>query len=343
MKAAIVRAHGGPEAIEITEVDAPRPGPFDAVVRVRAVALNHLDIWVRRGVPGHKFPLPIILGSEIAGTIEHLPAGAVGWSVGDEVLVAPGTSCGSCIPCLSGWDPLCRDYGILGESQDGGAAELAAVPLRNLMRKPAALTFAEAASIPLDFLTAWHMLVARAQLKPGETVLVHAGASGVGSAAIQVAKLWGAHVIATAGSQAKADRALALGADRTILYRDTDFAKAIREMTGKRGVDVVVEHVGRDTWEGSVRSLARGGRLVTCGSTTGHEVALNLRVLFAKAISLLGSTMGSLAEMHEIMRHVEAGRFRPVVDRVLPLDQIGEAHRVLEAREAAGKVVLEVG
>ena len=342
MKAAIVRAHGGPEAIEIVDVDDPHPGPLDAVVRVRAVALNHLDIWVRRGVPGAKFPLPMILGSEIAGTIESLPAGVTGWQFGDEVLVAPGTSCGVCIPCLSGWDPHCREYGILGETSNGGAAELAAVPLRNLMRKPSKLSFAEAASMPLDFLTAWHTLVARAQLRPGETVLVHAGASGVGSAAIQVAKLWGASVIATAGSETKAEKARALGADRTILYRDSDFAKEIREMTGKRGVDVVVEHVGRDTWDGSVRSLARGGRLVTCGSTSGAEVTLNLRVLFAKGISLLGSTMGSLAEMKEIVQHIEAGRFRPVVDRVLPLDEIREAHRVLEAREAAGKVVLEV-
>ncbi|MFA6958003.1 MAG: zinc-binding dehydrogenase [Thermoanaerobaculia bacterium] len=343
MKAAVVRAHGGPEAIEMTEVGDPRPRPGIAVVRVRAVALNHLDIWVRRGVPGATFPLPIILGSEIAGTIEALPEGTTGWAVGDEVLVSPGTSCGVCIQCASGWDPLCREYGILGETSDGGAAELAAVPVRNLMRKPSKLSFVEAASMPLDFLTAWHMLVARAQLRPGETVLVHAGASGVGSAAVQIAKLWGATVIATAGSEAKAEKARTLGADRTILYRETDFAKEIREITGKRGVDVVFEHVGRDTWDGSVRSLARGGRLVTCGSTSGHEVTINLRVLFAKAISLLGSTMGSLAEMKEVVQHIEAGRLRPVVDRVLPLDQIREGHRVLEAREAAGKVVLEVG
>lgn len=342
MKAAIVRAHGGPEAIDLVDVADPQPGPHDAVVRVRAVALNHLDIWVRRGVPGAKFPLPIILGSEIAGTIESLPAGATGWSVGDEVLVAPGTSCGLCIQCLSGWDPHCREYGILGETRNGGAAELAAVPLRNLMHKPANLSHAEAASMPLDFLTAWHMLVARAKLRPGETVLVHAGASGVGSAAIQIAKLWGANVIATAGNEAKAEKSRALGADRTILYRETDFAKEIREMTGKRGVEVVIEHVGRDTWDGSVRSLARGGRLVSCGATTGHEVTLNLRVLFAKGISILGSTMGSLAEMKEVVQHVEAGRLRPVVDRVLPLDEIREAHRVLEAREAAGKVVLSL-
>ncbi|MBI2212859.1 MAG: zinc-binding dehydrogenase [Acidobacteria bacterium] len=343
MKAALVRAHGGPEAIELTDVDDPRPSPGVAVVRVRAVALNHLDIWVRRGVPGAKFPLPMILGSEIAGTIEALPDGASGWRLGDDVLVAPGTSCGVCIECASGWDPHCRDYGILGETSNGGAAEFAAVPVRNLMRKPSALSFAEAASMPLDFLTAWHMLVARARLRPGDTVLVHAGASGVGSAAVQIAKLWGATVLATAGSEAKAERARALGADRTILYRETDFAKEIRELTGKRGVDVVIEHVGRDTWDGSVRSLARGGRLVTCGATTGHEVTVNLRVLFAKGISLLGSTMGSLAEMKQVVQHIEAGTLRPVVDRVLPLAEIREGHRVLEAREAAGKVVLEVG
>ncbi len=342
MKGAIVRSHGGPEVIEITQLDAPVPSAQEALVRVRATALNHLDVWVRRGVPGHKFPLPLILGCEVAGTIERLPDGTGDWHVGDDVLVAPGYSCGRCIHCLSGRDPLCRDYGIFGESCNGGAAELMAVPVRNLMRKPRALSFAEAAAIPLDFLTAWHMLVARAEACPGETVLVHAGGSGVGSAAIQIAKLWGLRILTTVGSESKAELAREFGADEVILYREVDFAKEVRRLTDKRGVDIVIEHVGRDTWDGSLRSLTKGGRLVTCGSTTGGEVSLNLRLLFFKSLSLLGSTMGSLAEMHEVMRHVEAGTLRPVVDRVLPFDEIREAHRVLEAREAFGKVVLEV-
>ena len=342
MKAVIVREHGGIDKLELTEVLDPKLEHGAAIVRVRAVALNHLDIWVRRGVPGHKFPLPMIPGAEVAGVIAKI-APNDRWQAGDEVLVAPGYSCGVCIACLSGNDPLCHnDHGIFGESRHGGAAELIAVPIRNLLRKPPAFSFAEAAALPLNMLTAWHMLVARAQLRPGETVLVHAGGSGVGSAAIQIAGLWGATVFATAGSAAKAARAKELGAHETILYRDVDFLAEVRRLTGKRGVDVVFEHVGADTFDRSVRSLARGGRLVTCGATTGGDVTLNLRLVFFKLLSILGSTMGSLAELHEIMRHVEAGRLRPVVDRVLPLDQIAEGHRVLEEREAFGKIVLEV-
>ena len=342
MKAIIVREHGGPEKLERAEIPDPELRPGEAVVRVRAVALNHLDIWVRRGVPGHKFPLPLIPGSEVAGVIDQI-APNERWKVGDEVLVAPGYSCGICVACLSGNDPLCHnDHGIFGESRNGGAAELIAVPIRNLLRKPPALSFAEAAALPLDLLTAWHMLIARAQLRLGETVLVHAGGSGIGSAAIQIARLFGATVYATAGSAEKAARAKELGAHETIPYRDVDFLAEVRRLTGKRGVDVVFEHVGADTFDRSVRALARGGRLVTCGATTGAEVTINLRLVFFKLLSILGSTMGSLAELHEIMKHVEAGRLKPVVDRVLPLEEIAEGQRVLEEREAFGTVVLTV-
>ncbi|HEX9163063.1 MAG TPA: zinc-binding dehydrogenase [Thermoanaerobaculia bacterium] len=342
MKAVVVREHGGPETLELSEVPDPQPRPGYAIVRVRAVALNHLDVWVRRGVPGHKFPLPLIAGAEVAGTIEQIEPNDLGWSAGDEVIVAPGFSCGHCVACLSGNDPLCARFGIFGESANGGAAERMIAPIRNLVRKPPKLSFAEAAALPLDMQTAWHMLVARAQLRPGETVLVHAGGSGVGSAAIQIAKLWSATVYATAGSPEKAARARELGADAAIEYRTTDFLAEVRTLTGKRGVDVVVEHVGADTFDRSMRALARGGRLVTCGATTGGEVTLNLRLVFFKLLSILGSTMGSLAELHEIMKHVAAGRLRPVVDRVLPLSQIAEGHRILEAREAFGKIVMEV-
>ncbi|HVR42576.1 MAG TPA: zinc-binding dehydrogenase [Thermoanaerobaculia bacterium] len=342
MRAVVIRAHGGLERLELAEVPPP-DDPTLAVIEVRAVGINHLDLWVRRGVPGHEFPLPIIPGSEVSGVIASVPRGTEGWSVGDEVVVAPGLSCGRCIQCLSGNDPLCREFGILGETRDGGCAERIAVPVRNLVRKPAALSFEEAASIPLDFLTAWHMLVARARLRPGESVLVHAGGSGVGSAGIQIAKLWQARVLTTVGSSGKKERAVALGADEVILYREADFAAEVRRLTGRRGVDVVLEHVGADTFEGSMRSLARGGRLVTCGATTGADVTINLRLVFFKSLSILGSTMGSLAELHELFAHVEGGRLRPVVDRVLPLEEVAEAHRILENREAFGKIVLRVG
>ena len=214
MKAVLIREHGGPERLEWSDVPDPEPRAGFATVRVRAVALNHLDIWVRRGVPGHKFPLPLITGAEAAGTIHEIGPDDTGWKTGDEVIVAPGFSCGHCVACLSGNDPLCPRFGIFGETTNGGAAQLMSVPLRNLIRKPADLSFTDAAALPLDLLTAWHMLVARAQLRPGETVLVHAGGSGVGSAAIQVAKLWGATVYATAGSPEKAKRAKDLGAGK---------------------------------------------------------------------------------------------------------------------------------
>src|SRR5437763_2962215 len=340
MKAIIVREHGGTDKLERADVPDPELQPGEAVVRVRAVALNHLDMWLRRGVPGHKFPLPTIPGSEVAGVVASVDDPR--WKAGDEVIVAPGYSCGVCVACLSGNDPLCRYSGIFGETISGGAAEKIAVPIRNLIRKPASLSFAEAAALPLDMLTAWHMLVARAQLRPGETVLVQAGGSGVGSAAIQIAKLWGATVYATAGTSTKAARAKALGADETIVYTEVDFVDEVRRLTSKRGVDVVFEHIGGETFERSLRALAKGGRLVVCGSTSGAEVTINLRLVFFKLLSILGSTMGSLAELHEIMKHVEGGRLRPVVDRVLPLEEIAEGERALENREAFGKVVLRV-
>jgi NADPH:quinone reductase-like Zn-dependent oxidoreductase len=341
MKAIVIREHGGFEKLEAAEVPEPLLAPGEAMVRVRAVALNHLDIWLRRGVPGHKFPLPMIPGSDVSGVVESVPAGSP-FAAGDEVIVAPGYSCGHCQACLSGRDPLCLQFGMFGESRDGGCADRIAVPARNLLRKPARLSFEEAAALPLDFLTSWHMLIARAELRPGETILVHAGGSGVGSAAIQIGKLWGATVYTTVGSPEKAAHALELGADAVIEYRSADFLAEVRTLTSKRGVNVVVEHVGADTFERSVRSLARGGRLVTCGATTGSDVTLNLNLLFFKLLSILGSTMGSLSELHEIMGHVEKGRLRPVVGHVLPLAAVAEGHRLLEDRAVFGKVVLTV-
>jgi NADPH:quinone reductase-like Zn-dependent oxidoreductase len=342
MKAVVIREHGGLDSLLVSDVPAPQRKPGYAIVRVRALALNHLDVWVRRGVPGHKFPLPLIAGAEAAGTIEEIEPNELGLAAGDEVIVAPGFSCGECIACRSGNDSLCARFGIFGETTDGGAAELMLVPVRNLIRKPKRLSFPEAAALPLDMQTAWHMLVARAQIRPGETVLVQAGGSGVGSAAIQIAKLWSATVYATAGSPEKVARAKELGADVAINYRTTDFLAEVRALTAKRGVDVVFEHVGGETFEKSLRALAKGGRLVTCGSTSGAEVTLNLRLVFFKLLSILGSTMGSLAELREIMVHVESGRLRPVIDRVLPFEKIAEGHRLLESREAFGKIVLEI-
>jgi NADPH:quinone reductase-like Zn-dependent oxidoreductase len=294
-------------------------------------------------VPGHRFPLPLVLGSDVSGVVSAVGAGVDDVRPGDPVVLAPGVSCGHCVACLSGRDHRCARFGLLGEHRDGGAADFIVVPRANVLTKPDNLSHEEAAAIPITFLTAWHMLVGRAELRPGETVLVHAGGSGVGSAAIQIAKLWGATVITTASTDEKLERARALGADHGINYAQADFAKEVKALTGRRGVDVVVEHVGAATWADSMRSLAWGGRLVTCGATTGADVSLNLRHVFFKSLSILGSTMGSKGELVEILGHFARGTLRATVDRVLPLDQVGEAHRLLEGRDVFGKIVLRPG
>lgn len=341
MRAVVIREHGGPEALRIEERPEPVPGAGEVRVRVRAVALNHLDVWVRKGVPGHAFPLPLVPGCDIAGTVDAIGDGVGGWSEGAPVVVGPGVSCGVCRHCRAGDDPLCRDYGILGETRDGGCADAIVVPAGNLFPKPERLDFVGAAAIPLVFLTAWHMLVSRAGVRPGDAVLVHAAGSGVSTAAIQVARLFGARVFATAGSDAKLEAARALGAEATANYRSTDFVRAVREWTGRSGVDIAVDHVGADTFERTVRCLAKGGRYVTCGATSGFEMKTDFRIVFFKALSILGSTMGGSHELAEVLDHVAAGRLRPVVDRTFALDEVRDAHRHLEGREGFGKVVME--
>lgn len=340
MKAVVIRKHGDYDVLEIEDVPEPVPAADEVLVRIRAIGINNLDTWVRRGVPGHTFPLPIVPGSDGAGLVESVGAAVRHVAVGDEVVLSPGVSCGACRECLSGADNLCRQYGILGETRNGTCAEMVSVPGRNVIRKPAALSFEQAAAIPLVFLTAWHMLVERARVRPGETVLIRAAGSGVGSAAIQIAKMHGAFVIAEARSGDKCTRAAELGADVTIDSGTQDTYDEIRRVTSKRGVDIVVEHVGEATWDSSVRSLARGGRLVTCGATTGADARINLRVLFFKNISLLGSTMGSKSELFDIFAHVAAGRLVPVVHTVLPFEQVADAHRLLAERRVFGKIIL---
>ncbi len=340
MRAVVIERHGGPEVLALRDLPLGPLRPSLVRVRVRAVALNHLDLWVREGWPGLTLEMPHVLGSDVAGVVEEVGSDVTGVKVGAEVVVNPGLSCGRCQACLSGRDPFCREYEILGEQTRGGYAELLDVPPQNLAPKPARLSFEEAACLPLTFLTAWTMLVERAALRAGETVLVHAAGSGVGVAAVQIAKLLGARVIATAGSDEKLRRARELGADETVNYEREDFAKAAKRLTGGAGVDVVFEHVGQKTWKGSLASLVPGGRLVTCGATTGHDAAIDLRFLFFRKLSVLGSTMGSKGALLEVLRHVEAGRLRPVLDRTLPLEKAIEAQALLDRREQFGKVVL---
>ena len=342
MKAVLVSRHGGPEVLEIRDVPRPEPGPGEVLVEVHATSVNHLDVWVRRGIAGVRYPLPLVLGCDGAGVVAALGAGVADIAVGTRVVLQPGVSCGTCVQCLAGDDNLCRSFGILGEHRHGTDAEFIAVPRQNVLPIAAGLDFETAAAFPLVFLTAWHMAVARARIQPGDDVLVHAGASGVGIAAIQIARLLGARVFTTVGSADKIDAVRALGAAEVILYRERDFADAIRDLTAKRGVDVVLDHVGADTWERNVRALARGGRLVVCGATSGHEVSTNLRFLFFKNLAFLGSTMGSKAEVARILQLVERGVLRPRVDRVLPLADVGRAHELLEARRIVGKIVLRL-
>ena len=340
MKAIRIHEHGGVDRLVPEDLPSRPIRSDEARVRVRAAGLNHLDLWVRRGIPGVRFPLPVIPGSDGAGVVAEIGTAATRFAPGDRVAVAPGISCGLCEECLSGRDNLCPDYGILGEHRDGTCAEEIVVPIRNLIPIPASLTFEQAAAIPLVFLTAWQMVVDRASVRPGETVLVLGAGSGVGSAAVQIARLHGARVIAVSGSASKIAKARELGAEEGIDLSRSDLREEVRRITDRRGADVVIEHVGKATWEQSVACLARGGRLVTCGATTGADVSLNLRQIFFKNLSILGSTMGRRSRLFTIFRHVEAGRLLPVVDRVLPLDRISEAHRLLEERGVFGKIIL---
>jgi NADPH:quinone reductase-like Zn-dependent oxidoreductase len=341
MKAVRFHQHGGPEVLRYEDAPDPTPGPGEVLVRVRACALNRLDVWERVGLPNVTTPMPHISGSDVAG--EVVASNAAGVTAGGRVMLQPGMSCGRCIACLSGRDNECARYEVLGYMNHPGAyAELVKVPAQNLVPLPDDVDFVPAAAFPLTFVTAWHMLMTRARLKRGDDVLVLAAGSGVGQAAIQVARLNGARVIATAGTDEKLERARALGASDVINHHKQDIADEVRRITNRRGVDVVIEHVGEATWARSVRSLARGGRLVTCGATTGATGGIDLRVLFAKQLTLLGSYMGTKGELLEAARYFFAGQLTPVVDRTYPLQDAAAAQMRLERAEQFGKIVLEV-
>ncbi len=340
MRAVAFDRHGDVNVLSMRELPEPHVGAKDVLVRVKACALNHLDLWVRKGWKGLELELPHVLGSDIAGVVEKVGAEVRDLAVGTEVVVNPGISCGSCERCLRGEDHLCKGYSIVGEHRAGGYAEFVSVPRQNVLPKPRNLSFEEAACIPLKFLTAWTMLARRADVQPGEWVLVQAAGSGVGSAGVQIAKLLGATVIATASTDEKLEKAKQLGADHVINYATTDFLAEVKRLTDRRMVDVVFEHVGGETFEKSVACLPYGGRLVTCGATSGHEARIDLRVLFYKRISLLGSTMGSKGDLFRILELVEEGKLRPVLDRVLPLERAAEAQQLLASRAQFGNVVL---
>ncbi|MGH9942674.1 MAG: zinc-binding dehydrogenase [Pyrinomonadaceae bacterium] len=341
MRAAIFREHGGVDKLELAELPDPQPGAGAVVLRVRAAALNHLDLWVRRGLPGIEIPLPHVGGSDIAGEVVALGAGVTDLEPGARVVVNPGLWCGKCEWCLKGEHSLCVVYRIIGEHTDGGFAELVSVPAANCVPIPAGFTDEEAAAVPLVFLTAWRALITQASLRAGETILILGASGGVASAAIQIAKFAGGRVLAVTSSDEKAAQARALGADEVIDRTQGDFSKQAFKLTERRGVDVVLENTGAQTWEGSVRALARGGRLVTYGGTTGPMGQTDIRLLFWKQVRLIGSTMGTADEFRRVTQLVWERRLRPVVDRVLPLAEIRAAHEALEAGEQFGKIVLK--
>ncbi len=342
MKAVRFHRHGGPEVLQYEDAPDPVPDGDEALVRVKACALNRLDLWARNGLPSVEIPLPHISGSDVSGVVEWVPPQEKEFSKGDEVLVNPGVGCGRCDRCLLGKDNQCRYYTIIGYGVDGGYAELVKVPRANLVRKPEGMGFEDAASFPLVFLTAYHMLVTKAGVGPGDTVLVVAASSGVGSAAVQVAKLYGAEVIATAGDREKLERAKRLGADHVVNHYNQDVLAEVKRLTGKRGVDIVVEHVGKATWEGSVKALAKGGRLVLCGATTGADVVTDLRYVYNRELTIYGSFMAGKGELLKVVDLFRKGRLRAVVDSVLPLEKAAEAQQKMEASRHFGKIVLRV-
>jgi NADPH:quinone reductase-like Zn-dependent oxidoreductase len=340
MKVVRFHEHGGPEVLKYEDAPDPKIQANEVLVKVEACALNHLDIWLRVGVRRWTLPMPHIVGSDISGEVAEVGALVTRVKPGDRVLLCPGISCGQCEACFKGLDSACRSYTLFGVMVDGGYAEYVKSPEMNVVLIPGDLSFDEAAAVPLVFITAWHMLFARAGLKPGEDVLVIGAGSGVGMAAIQLAKLVGARVIATAGADWKLEKARALGADEVINHSTQSIAEEVRRLTDKRGVDIVFEHVGAAVWEDCFESLATYGRLVTCGTTSGPEVKLNLQVLYGRQRSILGSFMGSKAELLEALKFIAARKLKAVIDSAFPLKDAAEAQKKLESREFFGKILL---
>jgi NADPH:quinone reductase-like Zn-dependent oxidoreductase len=340
MKAVRFHEHGGPGVLKYEDAPDPKIEANEVLVKVKACALNHLDIWLRVGVRRWTLPMPHIVGSDISGEVAEAGALVKRVKPGDRVLLCPGISCGQCEACFKGLDSACRSYTLFGVMVDGGYAEYVKSPEINVVPIPSDLSFDEAAAVPLVFTTAWHMLFTRAGLKPGEDVLVIGAGSGVGMAAIQIAKLVGARVIATAGADWKLEKARALGADEVINHSKQSIAEEVRRLTDKRGVDIVFEHVGAAVWEDCFESLATYGRLVTCGTTSGPEVKLNLQILYGRQRSILGSFMGSKAELLEALKFIGERRLKAVIDSAFPLQEAAAAQSKMESRDFFGKILL---
>jgi NADPH:quinone reductase-like Zn-dependent oxidoreductase len=340
MRAAFFRTFGGPEVLEIGEAPEPVVARGTVIVGVRAVALNHLDLWVRRGIPGLDLELPHIGGSDVSGVIEEVGSEVEGWTVGDRVAVNPGLWCGFCSFCEAGEESLCRSFQILGEHVAGGTADRVRVPAVNLFRIPDSLNFESAAAAPLVYQTAWRAVNNRARVSAGDTLLVTGGSGGVSTAAIQIGKHLGARVVALTSGAENVLRCAALGADIVLDRLETDLVAEIRAITDGSGVDAIVDSVGEALWDDCLLCLRSNGRLVTYGATTGARVSLDIRHVFWKQLQVIGTTMSSRNEFEAVMRLVADGELRPVIDSILPLERIREAHEALESGEVFGKLVL---
>lgn len=342
MHAVMFDEHGGPEVLEYREVAVPDVGPNEMLIEVRACALNHLDKFVREGIPGADLPLPHVSGGDIAGVVAAVGERVTEVQPGDRVLVDPRITCGTCEYCRMGETNRCRDevHGNLGEEYWGGLAEYVVAPAKNAIAMPDHATFEETAALPIAYATAWRMLVSRAELRPAETVLVLGASGGLGTAGVQIADYMGAEVYAATSTEEKMARARERGADHVINYVEDDFSRAVWELTDKRGVDVVFEHVGQATWEGSIRSLANGGRIVTCGATTGHEATTDLRYLFSREETILGSRGWQRRDLERLAAVVWRGEIEPAIDRVIDLEDAVEGVRAMENRELVGKVIV---
>ncbi|MGH7475128.1 MAG: zinc-binding dehydrogenase [Longimicrobiales bacterium] len=338
MRAAIFHEHGGPEVVRVEDVERPRPGAGEALVEVRAAGLNHLDLWVRRGLPIETV-MPHIGGSDVAGVVAELGPGTDGLAAGTRIVINPSLWCGVCEWCRRGDHPLCTRFRILGEHTQGGFAEYVVAPARNLYRLPDAFDWVEAAAAPLGFLTAWRGLITRGRLRAGESVLITGASGGVATAAVQVARLAGATVFAVTTTE-HVERVRTLGADVVYDRNEVDYSKELWRDTDKRGVDLIFDSVGQAVWQQNIRALARRGRLVIYGATTGPDAAMDIRVVFWKQIEVIGTTMSNQMEFEAVMRLVFSGRLHPVIDRVLPLEHARAAHERLESGEHFGKIVL---
>lgn len=339
MKAIVFHEQGDVDKLNYEEVPEPKISSTDVLVKVKACAVNHLDIRARRD-RSEVEPYPHILGSDIAGEVAEIGSEVKDITVGERVIVYPCISCGICADCISGHENLCNFQKIIGFQTNGGYAEYVSVPMKNVFSFSGDMPDYKLAAIPIAYLTAWHMLITRAQIKAGDDVLILSAGSGVGSAALQIAKLSGARTFVTASTDAKLDRAKEMGADFAINYTKVDFCEAVKDLTDGRGVDIVFEHVGAATWTKSFDSLAKNGRLVACGVTSGNIGSINIRHLYQREISIMGAALGNKSEFMSVVKLASENKLDPIIDRVLPLRDAAIAHQIMEDRKHFGKIVL---